>query len=163
MGLSFWGGGSITRQNLCAWKESFIYGYICCLSNYGFCLSMVLLWKFITCFHSRTYLTTALVYFDVINYFRFFPTHDLLSSRWRDVKLRAFDNAKHRTYVDLKVTDCLALYAFISNIPHFNLPLNSLFILVLSYRLFWLLTIFYILSSFKPSPLERLGPQCLLI
>lgn len=23
--------------------------------------------------------------------------------RWRDVKLRAFDNAKHRTYVDLKV------------------------------------------------------------
>lgn len=25
------------------------------------------------------------------------------SCRWRDVKLRAFDNAKHRTYVDLKV------------------------------------------------------------
>lgn len=24
--------------------------------------------------------------------------------RWRDVKLRAFDNAKHRTYVDLKVS-----------------------------------------------------------
>jgi len=27
----------------------------------------------------------------------------LLICRWRDVKLRAFDNAKHRTYVDLKV------------------------------------------------------------
>lgn len=27
----------------------------------------------------------------------------LLTCRWRDVKLRAFDNAKHRTYVDLKV------------------------------------------------------------
>lgn len=26
-----------------------------------------------------------------------------LFCRWRDVKLRAFDNAKHRTYVDLKV------------------------------------------------------------
>ncbi|KAL9322888.1 hypothetical protein ACSQ67_010941 [Phaseolus vulgaris] len=25
------------------------------------------------------------------------------TGRWRDVKLRAFDNAKHRTYVDLKV------------------------------------------------------------
>jgi hypothetical protein len=25
--------------------------------------------------------------------------------RWRDVKIRAFDNAKHRTYVDLKVTE----------------------------------------------------------
>ncbi|KAL1545139.1 tryptophan synthetase [Salvia divinorum] len=24
------------------------------------------------------------------------------TGRWRDVKLRAFDNAKHRTYVDLK-------------------------------------------------------------
>lgn len=28
---------------------------------------------------------------------------NLLFCRWRDVKLRAFDNAKHRTYVDLKV------------------------------------------------------------
>lgn len=27
----------------------------------------------------------------------------LLFCRWRDVKLRAFDHAKHRTYVDLKV------------------------------------------------------------
>ena len=27
--------------------------------------------------------------------------------RWRDVKLRAFDNAKHRTYVDLKVKACV--------------------------------------------------------
>ncbi|CAA3008889.1 telomere repeat-binding 5-like isoform X1 [Olea europaea subsp. europaea] len=26
------------------------------------------------------------------------------TGRWRDVKLRAFDNAKHRTYVDLKVS-----------------------------------------------------------
>jgi len=26
--------------------------------------------------------------------------------RWRDVKLCAFDNAKHRTYVDLKVKAC---------------------------------------------------------
>ena len=25
------------------------------------------------------------------------------TGRWRDVKLRAFDQAKHRTYVDLKV------------------------------------------------------------
>ncbi|CAH9129155.1 unnamed protein product [Cuscuta epithymum] len=25
------------------------------------------------------------------------------TGRWRDVKLRAFDNAKHRTYVDLKI------------------------------------------------------------
>ena len=28
----------------------------------------------------------------------------LLICRWRDVKLRAFDDAKHRTYVDLKVS-----------------------------------------------------------
>jgi hypothetical protein len=27
----------------------------------------------------------------------------LTSCRWRDVKLRAFENADHRTYVDLKV------------------------------------------------------------
>lgn len=26
-----------------------------------------------------------------------------LLCRWRDVKMRAFDNADHRTYVDLKV------------------------------------------------------------
>jgi len=26
-----------------------------------------------------------------------------MSCRWRDVKLRAFENADHRTYVDLKV------------------------------------------------------------
>uniref|UniRef100_K4A6Y5 Ubiquitin-like domain-containing protein n=1 Tax=Setaria italica TaxID=4555 RepID=K4A6Y5_SETIT len=33
------------------------------------------------------------------------------TGRWRDVKLRAFDNAKHRTYVDLKVitVKCLTL------------------------------------------------------
>ena len=30
-----------------------------------------------------------------------------LICRWRDVKLRAFDNAKHRTYVDLKVLSLL--------------------------------------------------------
>ncbi|PPR92709.1 hypothetical protein GOBAR_AA27968 [Gossypium barbadense] len=29
------------------------------------------------------------------------------TGRWRDVKLRAFDNAKHRTYVDLKARSCL--------------------------------------------------------
>ncbi|XP_022752736.1 telomere repeat-binding protein 5-like isoform X2 [Durio zibethinus] len=29
------------------------------------------------------------------------------TGRWRDVKLRAFDNVKHRTYVDLKSTLCL--------------------------------------------------------
>ena len=28
--------------------------------------------------------------------------------RWRDVKMRAFDNAKHRTYVDLKVRNRFA-------------------------------------------------------
>lgn len=27
----------------------------------------------------------------------------LITHRWRDVKLRAFENADHRTYVDLKV------------------------------------------------------------
>ena len=27
----------------------------------------------------------------------------LLFHRWRDVKLRSFDDASHRTYVDLKV------------------------------------------------------------
>lgn len=36
-----------------------------------------------------------------------------LICRWRDVKLRAFDNAKHRTYVDLKV---LSLFATLSKI-----------------------------------------------
>lgn len=30
-----------------------------------------------------------------------------LCCRWRDVKLRAFDNAKHRTYVDLKVREII--------------------------------------------------------
>lgn len=30
--------------------------------------------------------------------------------RWRDVKLRAFDNAKHRTYVDLKVMVFVAAF-----------------------------------------------------
>ncbi|KAL8531460.1 hypothetical protein ACS0TY_008162 [Phlomoides rotata] len=29
------------------------------------------------------------------------------TGRWRDVKLRAFDNAKHRTYVDLKVREIM--------------------------------------------------------
>lgn len=28
-----------------------------------------------------------------------------MGCRWRDVKLRAFDSVKHRTYVDLKVSD----------------------------------------------------------
>lgn len=37
---------------------------------------------------------------------------DLLSHRWRDVKMRAFDNAKHRTYVDLKVQTALNLLHF---------------------------------------------------
>lgn len=30
--------------------------------------------------------------------------------RWRDVKQCAFDNAKHRTYVDLKVSDAKSHY-----------------------------------------------------
>lgn len=33
-----------------------------------------------------------------------------IDTRWRDVKLRAFDNVKHRTYVDLKVIFVTALY-----------------------------------------------------
>jgi hypothetical protein len=32
--------------------------------------------------------------------------------RWRDVKLRAFNQAKHRTYVDLKVCFSLLLLMF---------------------------------------------------
>ncbi|KAK6646069.1 hypothetical protein PHAVU_L006443 [Phaseolus vulgaris] len=37
------------------------------------------------------------------------------TGRWRDVKLRAFDNAKHRTYVDLKVLGgTLSSSAFVS-------------------------------------------------
>lgn len=31
-------------------------------------------------------------------------SHDVSFCRWRDVKLRAFENADHRTYVDLKVS-----------------------------------------------------------
>lgn len=31
-------------------------------------------------------------------------SHDASFCRWRDVKLRAFENADHRTYVDLKVS-----------------------------------------------------------
>jgi hypothetical protein len=34
----------------------------------------------------------------------------LLICRWRDVKMRALDNAKHRTYVDLKVMSLLATF-----------------------------------------------------
>lgn len=37
------------------------------------------------------------------------PTIFLLC-RWRDVKLRAFDNAKHRTYVDLKVRNLFCYF-----------------------------------------------------
>lgn len=37
--------------------------------------------------------------------FLIFITNVVLYCRWRDVKLRAFDNAKHRTYVDLKVKE----------------------------------------------------------
>lgn len=33
--------------------------------------------------------------------------------RWRDVKMRAFDNAKHRTYVDLKV---MSLFGYLYKI-----------------------------------------------
>ncbi|MQM00076.1 hypothetical protein Taro_032812 [Colocasia esculenta] len=40
------------------------------------------------------------------------------TGRWRDVKLRAFDNANHRTYVDLKVSKHLA-----------SRTLNSLFLI----------------------------------
>lgn len=34
-------------------------------------------------------------------------------NRWRDVKLRAFEQAKHRTYVDLKVQLSSLFYAHI--------------------------------------------------
>ena len=36
------------------------------------------------------------------------------SNRWRDVKLRSFDDASHRTYVDLKVYNTL-------NLSHYKL------------------------------------------
>ena len=42
--------------------------------------------------------------------------------RWRDVKIHAFDNAKHRTYVDLKVKSTVALMP-----SHYDV---SLFLLV---------------------------------
>ncbi|KAJ9684280.1 hypothetical protein PVL29_016659 [Vitis rotundifolia] len=35
---------------------------------------------------------------------------ELGTGRWRDVKLRAFDNAKHRTYVDLKVRNLFCYF-----------------------------------------------------
>lgn len=35
----------------------------------------------------------------------FFFRFSFFGCRWRDVKQCAFDNAKHRTYVDLKVSD----------------------------------------------------------
>lgn len=44
----------------------------------------------------------------------------LLICRWRDVKMRAFDNAKHRTYVDLKVT---SLFATFIKCLHYNTTL----------------------------------------
>ena len=40
----------------------------------------------------------------------FLPWLVYLFCRWRDVKMRAFDNAKHRTYVDLKVSDYFSLF-----------------------------------------------------
>lgn len=36
--------------------------------------------------------------------------------RWRDVKLRAFDDAKHRTYVDLKVENFCHPFAYIATL-----------------------------------------------
>lgn len=38
-----------------------------------------------------------------------------LIHRWRDVKLRAFDNAKHRTYVDLKASRAFLIFFLYSN------------------------------------------------
>lgn len=35
--------------------------------------------------------------------------------RWRDVKLRSFENADHRTYVDLKVSTCCKSYSNLKN------------------------------------------------
>lgn len=43
-------------------------------------------------------------FFSSVNFIRVMV---ILFCRWRDVKLRAFDNAKHRTYVDLKVRTIL--------------------------------------------------------
>lgn len=38
--------------------------------------------------------------------------------RWRDVKLRAFEDADHRTYVDLKVSCCLPTVLSYLKIAH---------------------------------------------
>lgn len=50
-----------------------------------------------------------------------------LHGRWRDVKLRAFENSKHRTYVDLKVrihiTPLLPVKSSISR-PNWERPLR---------------------------------------
>nr|DAD28219.1 TPA_asm: hypothetical protein HUJ06_029687 [Nelumbo nucifera] len=49
------------------------------------------------------------------------------TGRWRDVKLRAFDNAKHRTYVDLKVNNLFAIFSFtIENYTSVDLELASI-------------------------------------
>jgi hypothetical protein len=47
--------------------------------------------------------TYFLIQPDIENPSVLFLTTRAISCRWRDVKLRAFDNAKHQTYVDLKV------------------------------------------------------------
>ncbi|KAJ4832134.1 hypothetical protein Tsubulata_038674 [Turnera subulata] len=69
------------------------------------------------------------------------------TGRWRDVKLRAFDNAKHRTYVDLKVNfnvspSCINCCFFcVLAYKAFSLPLVQLlvyFAFVVAY--IWLLT-----------------------
>lgn len=40
------------------------------------------------------------------------------SYRWRDIKIRAFEDADHRTYVDLKVRNLLSF--FVSLVPRRN-------------------------------------------
>lgn len=52
------------------------------------------------------------MYFDYNNDNDFFFFMLIFSFRWRDVKMRAFDNAKHRTYVDLKVRNQFCFPAY---------------------------------------------------
>jgi hypothetical protein len=58
--------------------------------------------RYIVLFTLHSFWLTRKIFWPLFSY-----SIRCVSCRWRDVKLRAFDNAKHRTYVDLKVYICL--------------------------------------------------------
>lgn len=76
----------------------------------------------------RFVLITSLPHNPIVDRCRpaFFLLH-ISFSRWRDVKLRAFDDAKHRTYVDLKVIHVVVsvkislVFGKVPSIQNFNL------------------------------------------